>query len=356
MVPSHVPFVDLHAQYESIRREIDGAFGAVIAESSFIRGRFVERFEREFAQFLGVRHCISCGNGTDAIYIALRALGLERGDEVITTAHSWISTSETITQAGGQVVFVDTDGTGFTIDPASIEAKVTSRTKGLIVVHLYGQSADLDPILAIAARHNLWVIEDCAQAHGATYRGRKVGTFGAMATFSFYPSKNLGAMGDAGCLVTNDDGLASFAASFARHGGKGAHVMEGINSRMDGLQGAVLSAKLPHLPEWNAARRRLAAQYDRLLEGLGDIEVPRRAPEREHVYHLYVVRTGCRDALRAFLANRGIETVINYPCALPFLPAYARLRHSPEDFPHAHADQSRILSLPMYPEMTGQAV
>jgi len=356
MVRTPVRFVDLSEQYKSNRQAIDAAIAQVIADSSFIRGPFVERFEREFAEFLGVRHCISCGNGTDAIYIALRALGLEPGDEVITTAHSWISTSETITQAGGRVVFVDTDGVTFTIDPALIEAKVTPRTRGLIVVHLYGQPADLDPILAIAARHNLWVIEDCAQAHGATYGGRKVGTFGTIATFSFYPGKNLGAMGDAGCLVTNSDRLASFAGSFARHGGKGVHEMEGINSRMDGLQGAVLSAKLPHLAAWNAARRNIAARYDRLLHGVGDVEVPHQAPGREHVYHLYVVRTRHRDRLRAFLADRGIETGINYPCALPLLKAYARLDHTPEDFPRAYADQSRILSLPIYPEMTDQLV
>jgi len=356
IVRTRVPVVDLFAQHATIRPEIDAAIAQVIADSSFIRGPFVERFEREFAQFLGVRHCVSCGNGTDALYIALRALGLEPGDEVLTTAHSWISTSETITQAGGRVVFVDTDGVTFTIDPALIEAKITPRTRGLIVVHLYGQPADLEPILAIAERHHLWVIEDCAQAHGATYKGRQVGTFGAIATFSFYPGKNLGAMGDAGCLVTDDARHAAFAAAFARHGGKGTHEMEGINSRMDGLQAAVLSVKLPHLAAWNAARRNVAARYDRLLPGAGDIEVPWQAPGREHVYHLYVVRTNHRDGLRAFLADRGVETAINYPRALPLLQAYARLGHTSADFPRASADQLRILSLPIYPEMTDRLV
>jgi dTDP-4-amino-4,6-dideoxygalactose transaminase len=356
MAQRQVRFVDLFAQYTSIREEVDAAIAQVIAESSFIRGSFVERFERDMSALFGVRHCVSCGNGTDAIYIALRALGLQTGDEVITTAHSWISTSETITQAGGRVVFVDTDGLTFTIDPALIEAKITPRTRGLIVVHLYGQAVDLDPILAIAARHKLWLIEDCAQAHGATYRGRKVGTFGTAATFSFYPGKNLGAMGDAGCILTNDDRLASFSELFARHGGKNIHEIEGINSRMDGLQGAILSVKLPHLAGWNLARREIALRYDELLDGVGDIEVPRRAKEREHVYHLYVIRTGHRDGLRAFLADRGVDTGINYPCALPFLKAYDRLGHRPEDFPHAYADQSRILSLPIYPEMTDDQV
>jgi dTDP-4-amino-4,6-dideoxygalactose transaminase len=351
-----VRFVDLFEQYTSIRSEIDSAIAEVIAGSSFIRGPFVDRFERAFAEFLGVGHCVSCGNGTDALYIAIRGLGLEPGDEVITTAHSWISTSETITQAGGQVVFIDTDGATFLIDATLIEAAITARTRGLIVVHLCGQPADLDPILEIAARRNLWVIEDCAQAHGATYRGRPVGTFGNAATFSFYPGKNLGAMGDAGCLVTDDDRLGSFAALFARHGGKGVHEIEGINSRMDGLQGAVLLAKLPHLGQWNTARRWAAARYDQLLRGIGDIEVPCQAPDRTHVYHLYMIRTDHRDRLRAFLADRGVETMINYGTALPFLKAYARLGRRPEDYPHAYADQSRVLSLPMYPEITDDSI
>ncbi len=220
-----IPFVDLHAQYLSIKSEIDAAIGEVIAQSAFIRGRHVERFEKAWAKTLGVKHCVSCANGTDALYIAIRALGVKPGDEVITTAHSWISTSETITQAGGRVVFCDTDNETFTIDPALIETKITSATVGIIPVHLYGQPADMDPIMAIARKHNLWVIEDSAQAHTAKYKGQVVGTFGNAATFSFYPGKNLGAYGDAGCVVTNDDHLAEWAAAFARHGGKGEHVM-----------------------------------------------------------------------------------------------------------------------------------
>jgi dTDP-4-amino-4,6-dideoxygalactose transaminase len=273
---------------------------------------------------------------------------------VITTAHSWISTSETITQAGGRVVFCDTDVDTFTLDPAGIEARITPRTVGLVPVHLYGQPADMDPILEIAHRHRLWVIEDCAQAHLARYRGKLTGTFGRVATFSFYPGKNLGAWGDAGCIVTDDDTLAAWMARFARHGGKGEHLIEGVNSRMDGLQAAVLNVKLPHLPDWNRARQRLAARYDRLLGGMGDLVVPAVAPGREHVYHLYVVRTGRRDALMNHLRDRGVGTSLNYPKALPFYPAYAPLGHAPADFPHAFANQSRILSLPMYPEMTDE--
>jgi dTDP-4-amino-4,6-dideoxygalactose transaminase len=346
-----VPFVDLYAQYLSIRDDIDEAIRLVIAESAFIRGPHVDAFERAWAGAIGVKHCVSCANGTDALHIAMQALGLKPGDEVITTAHTWISTSAMITQAGGRVVFCDVDPVTFTIDPAQIEARITSRTVGIIPVHLYGQPADMDAIMTIAKRHRLWVIEDCAQAHLARYKGRLVGTFGDAATFSFYPGKNLGAYGDAGCIVTNSDRLADWMATFARHGGKGEHVMEAINSRMDGLQAAILNAKLPHLPAWTEARRRLAAEYDRLLEGVGDVEVPCVAPDRDHVYHLYVIRTTRRDALKSHLEAAGVGTGLNYPKALPFYPAYAYLGHRPADFPVAYHNQSRILSLPIYPEM-----
>jgi dTDP-4-amino-4,6-dideoxygalactose transaminase len=346
-----IPFVDLFAQYQAIKPEIDQAIAEVIAESSYIRGRHVDDFERAWGAKLGIKHCISCANGTDALYIVMRGLGLRQGDEVITTAHSWISTSETITQAGGRVVFCDTDDETFTINPSLIEAKITSRTVGIIPVHLYGQPADMDAIMAVANKHKLWVIEDCAQAHLARYRGRMVGTFGNAATFSFYPGKNLGAYGDAGCAVTNDDHLADWMATFARHGGKGEHVMEGINSRLDGLQAAVLKVKLLHLPAWTEARRRVANRYNALLRGVGDLVTPKVAPARDHVYHLYVIRTAKRDALKKYLAEAGIATVLNYPKALPFYPAYAYLGHDAKDFPVAHGNQSRILSLPIYPEV-----
>ncbi len=349
-----VPFVDLHAQYQGIKSEIDAAVAGVIAESAFVRGPHVEHFERAWAKTMGMRHCISCANGTDALYITMRGLQLKPGDEVITTAHSWISTSETITQAGGRVVFCDTDYDTFTINPAFIEAKITSRTVGIIPVHLYGQSADMDAIMAIAKKHKLWVIEDCAQAHLARFKGRLTGTFGNAATFSFYPGKNLGAYGDAGCIVTNDDSLADWTAAFARHGGKGDHIMEGVNSRLDGLQAAILNVKLPHLAAWTEARRKVASHYDELLSGIGDIETPKIGRDRDHVYHLYVIRTAKRDALKKHLADAGIATVLNYPKALPFYPAYDYLGHKPADFPVAYANQSRILSLPIFPEMTDE--
>jgi dTDP-4-amino-4,6-dideoxygalactose transaminase len=349
-----VPFVDLHAQYLTIKPAIDAAIADVIAQSSYIRGPHVDAFEKSWAATVGVKHCVSCANGTDALYIAMRGLGLKPGDEVITTAHSWISTTETITQAGGRVAFCDTDIDTFTLDSALIESKITSRTVGIIPVHLYGQPCDMDAIMAIARKRNLWVIEDCAQAHLARFKGQLVGTFGNAATFSFYPGKNLGAYGDAGALVTNDDKLAEWTTNFARHGGKGEHLMEGINSRMDGLQGAVLNVKLPHLPQWIEARRRVAARYDQLLQGVGDLVTPKIGLDRDHVYHLYVIRTEKRDALKKRLAEAGISTVLNYPKALPFYPAYAYLGHQPGDFPVAYSNQSRILSLPIFPEITDE--
>lgn len=351
-----IPFVDLQAQYLTIKPEIDAAIQDVITNSTYIRGPHVEKFEKLWAETLSVKHCISCANGTDALYITMRGLGLKPGDEVITTAHSWIATTETITQAGGKVVFTDTEYDTFNINTAQIESKITPRTVGIVPVHLYGQPADMDAIMAIAKKHKLWVIEDCAQSHLARYRGKLVGTFGQAATFSFYPGKNLGAYGDAGGIVTNDDQLADWCATFARHGGKGEHVMEGVNSRMDGLQGAVLSVKLPHLPKWTEARRRVATRYNELLAGVGDIITPKVGPDRDHVYHLYVIRTEKRDALKKHLSDAGIGTVLNYPKALPFYPAYGYLGHHPEEFPVAYANQSRILSLPIFPEMTDEMI
>jgi dTDP-4-amino-4,6-dideoxygalactose transaminase len=351
---SAVPFADLHAQYLTIKPEIDAAIASVIASSAFIRGPYVDVFETEFAAAIGTSRCLSCANGTDALYIAMLGLGLKPGDEVITTAHSWISTTETITQAGGKVVFCDTDDATCTIDPARIAGLITPRTVGIIPVHLFGQSADMGAIMEIAGKHKLWVIEDCAQAHLATFKGRQVGTFGNAATFSFYPGKNLGAMGDAGAIVTNDAALERRMAMFARHGGlnKGDHLIEGINSRLDGLQAAILSVKLKYLRGWTDRRRALAVDYGRMLAGVAAIRRPEVAEGRGHVFHLYVIRHEARDALAAHLKSRGVQTVINYPVALPFLPAYERYGHQPQDFPNAHANQSRILSLPIFPEMT----
>ena len=294
-----VPFADLHAQYWSIKDEIDAAIADVIARSAFIRGPQVEAFEAAFANEIGTKHCVSCGNGTDALYIAMVALSLKPGDEVIVPAMSWISTSETVTQAGGRPVFCEINPETFTIDPDAIEALISERTVGIIPVHLYGQPADMDRIMDIAKRRGLWVIEDCAQAHLAQYREQTVGTFGAAATFSFYPGKNLGAMGDAGAIVTNEAALADRMAMFARHGGlvKGDHQIEGINSRLDGLQAAILSVKLPHLASWTSARQRLATTYSDALANCQSITPPRIAQDRDSVWHLSVIQTERRDEL-----------------------------------------------------------
>ena len=348
-----VPFADLHAQYLTLKPAMDAAIAEVIRTSAFIRGPFVQKFEEEFAAAFGVAHCVSCANGTDSLYISMKALGVQPGDEVIAPAHSWISTTETISQAGGQVVFCDTDET-YTLDPSRLEALITPRTVGIIPVHLYGQPAAMDQIMAIAQKHKLWVIEDCAQAHLATFKGQRAGTFGDAASFSFYPGKNLGAMGDAGAILTPRRELADKMAMFARHGGltKGDHQIEGINSRLDGLQAAILSVKLPHLPAWTARRQEIGAEYTRRLAGLPGLALPHAAADRAHVYHLYVVRHDARDDLARHLAAHGVQTAVNYPVALPFVPAYKALGHQPADFPSAHAHQSRVLSLPMFPEMT----
>jgi len=349
-----VPYADLHLQYQTIKEDIDAAIAAVIRDSAFIRGAYVDAFESAFAAAMEAKHCVSCANGTDALFIAMAALGVEEGDEVITTAHSWISTSAMITHAGGTVVFCDTDASTFTISPAAIENAITSRTVGIIPVHLYGQPADMDAIMAIAHRHQLWVIEDCAQAHLARYKDQAVGTFGNAATYSFYPGKNLGAMGDAGAVITNDDYLATRMAMLARHGGltKHQHKIEGINSRLDGLQAAILSAKLPHLPEWTRARQKAAAVYDAGLNQVEDLEIPHVALGRTHVYHLYTIQHLHRDELAKYLGANGVQTAINYPVALPFLEAYSRFDHRPDQFPNAYRQQSNILSLPMFAEIT----
>jgi dTDP-4-amino-4,6-dideoxygalactose transaminase len=351
-----VPYADLQLQYQSIKSEIDGAVAAVIRDSAFIRGPYVDAFEREFAAAVDARHCISCANGTDALYIAMAALKVKPGDEVITTAHSWISTSAMITHAGATPVFCDTDARTFTIDPAAIENAITPRTVGIIPVHLYGQPADMDAIMAIARRHKLWVIEDCAQAHLARFGDQQIGTFGDAATYSFYPGKNLGAMGDAGAIVTGRSDLAERMAMLARHGGlvKHQHQIEGINSRLDGLQAAILSAKLPHLPRWTKARQAAAAVYDAGLNQIENVGVPQVASNRTHVYHLYTIQHPQRDKLAAHLSANGVQTAINYPVALPYLEAYRRFGHRPEQFPNAHRHQGRILSLPMFAEITAQ--
>lgn len=351
-----IPFVDLHMQYLSLKTEIDDAIANTIANSSFVRGPDVDAFEAEYSKLMGAQHTVSCANGTDALYIAMKALGVRRGDEVITTAQSWISTSETISQHGAVPVFVDIDPATSTIDTTKIAEKITARTVGIIPVHLYGQMADMPAVMKLADGHKLWVIEDCAQAHLASLYGRKAGRFGTIATWSFYPGKNLGAMGDAGAITTDDASLARQMACFARHGGlvKGDHEMEGINSRLDGMQAAILRVKIPHLEAWTFKRRAIAKRYDSLLADIPGVVTPAEVSGRKHVYHLYVIEADNREGLAAELKARGVPTAVNYRQALPFVAAYRYLGHTPDDFPVAYRLQNRILSLPMFAELSEQ--
>ncbi len=350
----NIPFVDLKKQYQLIKSEIDLAIQSVIKETAFIKGKYVRNFEKEFAKANGVKHCISCGNGTDAIYITLKALGVELGDEVITVANTWIATAETISQTGAKPIFVDIDPDYYTIDVNKIEEKITNKTKAIIPVHLFGQPAQMDSIIDICNRHNLFLIEDCAQAHFAEWNGKKVGTFGVAGTFSFFPGKNLGAYGDAGGIITNDEELAEKMRMFCNHGAliKHQHKIEGINSRMDGIQAAILSAKLPHILKWSEDRLNAAISYNNKLEEISDIISPKIHLNVKHVFHLYVVRVSNRYELRDFLKENGVSTGIHYPTPLPFLDAYDYLNHTPKDFPVVFGYKDQILSLPIFPEIT----
>jgi dTDP-4-amino-4,6-dideoxygalactose transaminase len=351
----NIPFLDLARQYTDIKSEIDSAIQRIIDDTAFIGGRAVQEFEAAFAEFCGVKHCVGVGNGTDAIFIALRALGLKPGDEVIVPANSFIATSEAVTLAGGQVVFADIDPRTYNIDPKSIEARITPRTRVIIPVHLYGQPADMDPILELAKRHGLLVLEDAAQAHGAEYKGRLIGSIGDAACFSFYPGKNLGAYGDAGAIVSRHEEVATRARMLANHGriDKYNHEIEGVNSRLDGIQAAILSVKLKHLPTWTKLRRQNAHRYNELLAGSGAV-TPVELPGATAVYHLYVIRVDAevREDLRTYLQQQGVNTGIHYPIALPNLLAYRHLNHTPQDFPEATRASAEILSLPMFAELT----
>jgi dTDP-4-amino-4,6-dideoxygalactose transaminase len=349
-----VPFVDLTAQYLSIQGEIDSAIHDIISNTAFIGGKPVNDFETAFAALYGIEYCISVANGTDSLYIIMKMLGIGQGDEVITVANSWISSSETISQTGARPVFVDIDPDYYSLNEQLLESVITSKTKAIMPVHLHGQSVNMDEVMRIANKYNLPVIEDCAQSHFSEFKGKRVGTFGIAASFSFYPGKNLGAYGDAGAIITNDGALAEKCKMYARHGAlkKHEHQIEGINSRLDGLQAAILSAKLPHILDWTAARIRCAATYDQLLSDVADIVTPMCRPDTMHTFHLYVIRAKNRDVLASYLKERDIETAIHYPTALPNLKAYAYLGHDADDFPVATDFQSQILSLPIYPELT----
>jgi dTDP-4-amino-4,6-dideoxygalactose transaminase len=343
-----VKFLDLHKQYLSIKDEIDDAISSVIRESAFIGGARVTAFEEHFAEYLQVRHCIGVGNGTDAIEIALEALSLPPGSEVLVPANSFIATSEAVTRSGCRVVFCDCDPKTYTISVADAATRINERTAAIIVVHLYGHPCDMGAVSSLAQKHSLKVIEDCAQAHGAEYNGKRVGGIGDIGTFSFYPGKNLGAYGDGGAIVSNNEQLSSRCRMIANHGrtGKYDHKFEGRNSRLDGLQAAILDVKLRYLDSWIDRRRDVAAHYHRLLGDISNMVLPGEAAWARHVWHLFVVRSTRRDELKLWLGEKGIQTGIHYPIALPKLEAYAYLGKV-DEMMFANRADGELLSLPI---------
>ncbi|HET9054379.1 MAG TPA: DegT/DnrJ/EryC1/StrS family aminotransferase [Cyclobacteriaceae bacterium] len=353
-----IPFVNLRLQYESIQSEIDQAIQDVFAKSQFIGGDVVKKFEEEFSTLLGTKHCIGTGNGTDSLFLILKALGIGPGDEVITPAFSCIPSAECITLAEATVVFADVDDQYYTLDPADVERKITSRTKAVIAVHLYGQAAFVAQLKKLCDKHKIFLIEDCAQAHLSKEKNGFTGTFGVASAFSFYPTKNLGAYGDAGCVLTQDKIVAENVRRLANHGAlkKNDHEIEGTNSRLDTLQAAILSVKLKHLKKWNDQRIVIADQYTNSLKNISGLTVPAVAAETEHTFHIYAIRTAKRDALKTHLSKAGIETLIHYPQALPFTAAYRYKNHSPGDFPVSAKLQHEVLSLPVYPGLTSDRV
>lgn len=351
-----IPLVDLKAQYLTIKDDISIAIDDCLENTAFIQGARVKKFEAEFAEFLGVKHAIGCANGTDALFLALKALGVGLGDEVITAANSFIATSEAVTMTGAKVVFADVDEKSSNITTETVEKHISEKTKVLLPVHLSGFPADLPALKNLAESHNLRIVGDGAQAHGAKIDNRPITDYADITTYSFYPGKNLGAFGDAGAMTTNDDALAEKLSMLRNHGRKDKylHEFEGYNMRMDEIQAAVLSVKLKKLSEWTEARRRLAAVYSRELKGVGDIETPYYSDNAYAVFHLYVIETGKRDKLMDFLKEKNIGAGIHYPIPLPLQPAYSYLNIEKEDIPVAFRKSQRIISLPLYPEMTDE--
>lgn len=348
-----IPLVDLQAQYHSIRDEIDGAVRRVIENAQFIMGPDVAAFEQEFAAWCGAPHCVGVGSGTAALELTLRALGVGPGDEVVTVAHTFIATAEAISATGATPVFVDIEPHTYNLDPALLEAAITPRTRVIMPVHLYGQPADMTRICAIAQQYGIAVVEDAAQAHGASWAATTVGCLGDAACFSFYPGKNLGAYGDAGAVVTSDAALAAQVRSLRNHGrqSKYLHDQIGFGHRIDTLQAAVLRAKLPHLSRWTEARRHLAARYNTLLAECG-VTLPAVAADGNPVWHLYVIRTPERDSLLKALEARGIGAGVHYPVPLHLQPAYAHLGYAKGSLPVTEEVAGTCVSLPLYPEMS----
>ncbi len=352
-----IPFSNLVQQYKEIQEEIDEGIRGVISNANFIGGKTLAKFETEFAKWCGTKFAIGTSSGTTALHLALLACGVGTGNEVITSPFTFIATAEAITHCGAKPVFCDIDLSTYNLDPAKIEAAITRRTKAILPVHLYGLPCDMDALMEIARKHNLMVIEDAAQAHGAQCKGRRVGTFGDAAAFSFYPGKNLGAYGDAGAIVTDDEQIAGGCRMLRNHGRREKYVHEtvGFNFRMDAIQAAILSAKLPHLKEWVARRQHIARIYEQEITTPAVIK-----PVRPHLcfpaYHLYVIRAPWRDGLASYLGQRGIATGIHYPVPLHLQPAYGRLGYKRSDFPYAERAASEVLSLPIYPELTDEQV
>ena len=352
-----IPLLDLKAQYHSIQREIDAAVLECLESTQYVLGKYVAAFEQDFARFVGCAEAVAVNSGTSALHLAMLAAGIGPGDEVITTPFTFVASVAAIQYTGARAVLVDIDPASFNIDPALIERAITPRTKAILPVHLYGQPADMDPILEIARRHNFVVIEDAAQAVASEYKGRRAGSIGVMACFSFYPGKNLGAYGEGGMVTTSNPEYARKLRLLRDWGAeqKYNHVVKGFNYRMEGLQGAILGVKLRHLEDWTEARRRHARRYVELL-AKSPVRTPAEMPYARHVYHVFSVRSAHRDALRERLASAGIATGIHYPIPVHLQPAYADLGYGAGDFPHAEAAALEVLALPMFPEMTGEQI
>lgn len=353
-----LPLIDLGRQYQSIKREVDGAIAKVLEGAQFIRGPQHNAFAREFARYCGVSSCAPLASGTDALYLALRALNIGPGDEVVTVPMTFIATVEMLVRAGVKPIFVDVDPITYCMNPAQLGNKISSKTKAVLPVHLYGHPADMDPINAFARERGLFVIEDAAQAHGALYKGRRVGSLGVLGCFSFYPSKNLGAYGDGGAVVSDKKDLIERILKLGNHGCAAAYNYEeeGINSRLDEMQAAVLRVKLKYLDAWNAQRRRVAQLYGEVLKGVGDLVLPQQASECESVFHLYVIQTSRRDDLGSYLKNEGIASQVHYPAPLHLLRVFRFLDLKEGAYPMAERICRRALSLPMFPEMTTDEV
>ena len=348
-----VPFVDLKAQYREIKPEVQAAIMSVVEDCAFVGGKYVERFEQDFAAFCGRRYAVGVSSGTSALHLALMAMGIGPGDEIVTAANTFIATTEAVTHAGAAFNLVDIDARNHNIDPSLIEGAITDRTRAIVPVHLYGQPADMDAVNEIAAKHNLPVLEDAAQAQGAEYKGRRAGSLGTAAAFSFYPAKNLGAYGDAGIVVTDEKEIVDGIRLLANHGrgGPTGHAVEGFNARLDGIQAAVLGTKLPHLDQWNGRRHKAAERYNQLLADL-DVVVPEEMPYAKHIYHLYVIRVKNRDKVKEELAAREVYCGLHYAVPLHLLDAYKRLNKPKGSYPVTGEVTSEILSLPMFPEIS----